>query len=266
MTRRSDPYRIGQIVPSSNTTMETEIPAMLRAREAVLPERFTFHSSRMRMKKVTREELAAMDGESLRCAAELADGRMDVMGYACLVAIMSSGMGYHRTSQARLSEVAAEAGGPCPIVTSAGALVDGLRALGARRIAVLMPYMEPLADLVQAYLENEGFEVVDRIALEIEDNLAVGRRDPLAPAEIAPRLDVSAADAVVASACVQMPSLASIPLIEHRLDRPTISAASCSVFAMLNSLGLDRCVPDAGSLLSGTVAPAAPDRLQEGAA
>ena len=26
-------YRIGQIVPSSNTTMETEIPAMLRARE-----------------------------------------------------------------------------------------------------------------------------------------------------------------------------------------------------------------------------------------
>ena len=26
-------YRIGQIVPSSNTTMETEIPAMLRSRE-----------------------------------------------------------------------------------------------------------------------------------------------------------------------------------------------------------------------------------------
>ena len=29
------PYRIGQIVPSSNTTMETEIPAMLRLREQV---------------------------------------------------------------------------------------------------------------------------------------------------------------------------------------------------------------------------------------
>ena len=46
-------YRIGQIVPSSNTTMETEIPAMLRAREALYPERFTFHSSRMRMHRVT---------------------------------------------------------------------------------------------------------------------------------------------------------------------------------------------------------------------
>lgn len=36
-------YRIGQIVPSSNTTMETEIPAMLRGREALQPERFSFH-------------------------------------------------------------------------------------------------------------------------------------------------------------------------------------------------------------------------------
>jgi maleate cis-trans isomerase len=36
-------YRIGQIVPSSNTTMETEVPALLRRRETLAPERFTFH-------------------------------------------------------------------------------------------------------------------------------------------------------------------------------------------------------------------------------
>ena len=52
-------FRIGQIVPSSNITMETKIPALLRARELVSPERFTFHSSRMRMKHVTAEELKA---------------------------------------------------------------------------------------------------------------------------------------------------------------------------------------------------------------
>ena len=69
------PYRIGQIVPSSNTTMETEIPAMLTARQAIRPERFTFHSSRMRMKQVRKEELAAMDGESDRCAVHEAAHR-----------------------------------------------------------------------------------------------------------------------------------------------------------------------------------------------
>ena len=30
-------YRIGQIVPSSNITMETEIPAMLQARQLIRP-------------------------------------------------------------------------------------------------------------------------------------------------------------------------------------------------------------------------------------
>ena len=116
-------FRIGLIVPSSNTTMETEIPAMLRARESVLPERFTFHSSRMRMKSVTKQELAAMDRDSDRCALELSDARMDAMGYACLVAIMSMGKGYHRESQRRLHDVTVANGAPTPVITSAGALV-----------------------------------------------------------------------------------------------------------------------------------------------
>src|ERR671915_2469525 len=103
MSKRT--FRIGQIVPSSNTTMETELPAMFRARETVALERFTFHSSRMRMKQVTQEELAAMDADSDRCAAELADARVDVLGYACLVAIMCMGKGYHCESEQRLHDV-----------------------------------------------------------------------------------------------------------------------------------------------------------------
>jgi maleate isomerase len=82
--------------------METEIPALLRARDRVSPERFTFHSSRLRMKQVTQEDLAAMDAESERCAAELADAPGDVMGFACLVAIMCMGKGYNCESEERL--------------------------------------------------------------------------------------------------------------------------------------------------------------------
>lgn len=119
------PYHIGQIVPSSNTTMETEIPAMLGSRMTIRPERFTFHSSRMRMKTVKKEELAAMDGESDRCALELSDARVDVLGYAYLVAIMSMGRGYHRQSEARLKAHTEENGGRAPVVTSAGALLSG---------------------------------------------------------------------------------------------------------------------------------------------
>ncbi len=243
-------YRIGQIVPSSNITMETEIPAMLRARETIAPERFTFHSSRMRMKKVTQAELAAMDAESVRCAAELSDARVDVMGYACLVAIMAMGRGYHRASREKLSAVVTENGSNAPVVTSAGALVDGLGRLGARRISLITPYMKPLTRLVVDYLEAEGYEVVDAISLEIEDNLAVAARDPLALVDIARRLSVAQADAVVVSACVQMPSLAAIDPVQALCDRPTLSAAAATVFTMLDGLGLPTRVPGAGALLA----------------
>ena len=243
--------RIGQIVPSSNTTMETEIPAMLRARESVMPERFSFHSSRMRMQKVTREELAAMDADSDRCALELADARVDVLGYACLVAIMSMGKGYHRVSEQRLHQRTIEAGGPAPVVTSAGALVDGLKAIGAKRVSILTPYMKPLTRLVIEYIENEGIEVVDSISLEIPDNLEVGRQDPLAPVEITKRLNLHGVDALVASACVQMPSLASIQPIEDRIGIPVLSSSVSTTFMMLRKLGLDTSAPGFGALLSG---------------
>jgi maleate isomerase len=244
-------YRIGQIVPSSNTTMETEIPAMLRAREPHFPERFTFHSSRMRMQKVTEEELTAMDAASDRCALELSDGKMDVLGYACLVAIMSQGLGYHRASEKRLHEVTVGNGKPAPVVSSAGALVEGLQALGAKKIAVLTPYMKPLTQMVVDYIEHEGFEVTDSLSLEIADNLAVGAQDPLAPSRLVDRLDTRGVDVVVLSACVQMPSLASIQVVEDRLGLPVISAAVATSYTMLKRLGLATQVPGAGALLSG---------------
>ncbi|WP_353226715.1 Asp/Glu racemase [Novosphingobium sp.] len=247
MTR---PFRIGQIVPSSNTTMETEIPAMLRAREAAFPERFTYHSSRMRMMHVVREELAAMDAQSLRCAAELADARVDVIGYACLVAIMAMGPGYHRTSETNLAGIAAREGGQAPVVTSAGALVKTLGELGFARIAVLTPYMKPLTRMVTDYITAEGFTVQSVHSLEISDNLAVGRRDPFAAIAAADQLDLAGCDALVLSACVQMPAAAAIEAAQQRFGLPVVTASSCTVRQMLHALGLPAIVPGFGAALS----------------
>jgi Maleate cis-trans isomerase len=244
-------YRIGQIVPSSNTTMETEIPAMLRAREAVRPERFTFHSSRMRMHKVTREELEAMNLEGLRCAAELADARVDVMSTACLVAIMAMGKGYHREVERELTRVARANQCEAPVMTSAGALVEGLRIMGAKKIALLAPYMRSLCDLVVEYIEDEGIEVVDALAFEIPDNLEVGRRDPAQLVDEVKRLNTANVDVVVLSACVQMQSLASIQIVEDQTGIPVTSTAICTTRRMLDHLGLEPVVPGVGALLSG---------------
>jgi len=231
--------------------METEIPAMLRAREEVEPERFTFHSSRMRMRKVTKEELAAMDADSGRCAVELVDARVDVLGYACLVAIMSMGKGYHRDSEARLHEITVKEGHPTPVVTSAGALVAGLKALGAKKIALIAPYLKPLTCLVVDYIQDEGINVAESISLEIADNVEVGRLDPMALTRIYRDLKLDGIDALVLSSCVQMPSLPAIAIVEQQCGLPVVSASICTTHQMLQRLGLKTYVPNAGALLSG---------------
>lgn len=245
-------YRIGQIVPSSNTTMETEIPAMLQSRAVLFPEeRFTFHSARMRMMHVTPEALRCMDEASDRCALELSDARCDVMAYACLVAIMCQGHGYHRQSQQRLQAVVKGNGSDASVLSSAGALVDSLLQVGMKKVSIVTPYMKPLTKAVVDYIEAEGIAVRDAISLEVADNLAVGLLDPSNLLEHARRLDTTGVDAIILSACVQMPSLPAIQAVEDSLGKPVLSASVATVYQMLKTLGLKAQVPNAGFLLSG---------------
>lgn len=244
-------FKIGQIVPSSNVTMETEVPALFRARESIFPERFTFHSARMRMKKVTKEELAGMDLASDKCAIELSDAQVDVMGYACLVAIMSMGKGYHCVSQSRLYEKTKANGCPTPVVTSAGALIEGLNALKAKNIALVAPYMKPLTQTVVEYIEDQGFVVKDWITLEVADNLQVAALDPENLKTIYKKLNLEGVDVIVLSACVQMPSLPAVQYVQDESGIPVITAAISTTYRMLKELGLKAEAPDAGELLSG---------------
>lgn len=248
-------FRVGLIVPSSNTTIETEVPELLRLRERVLPdERFTFHSSRMRMRQVTRDELKAMNAQTDRATAELADLRPDVVVTACLVAIMAQGPGFHCTAEGQVADALGREGVSAPVVSSAGALVASLHALAARRVAMITPYMKPLTALVAAYIEDAGIEVSDALSLEISDNRTVGQLSSMDLTRQWRRLDVTNCDAIVVSACVQMPSLSAIEPVERASGLPTVSAATATVWAMLRALRLQPCAPGAGALLAGLAA------------
>ena len=170
--------RIGLIVPSSNTTMETELPELFRRQSEATGHRYTFHSARAAMKQVNKEELLAMVGKAAECATAVSDADVDVIAYACLVAVMAQGPGAHKESEQVIGEAARDNGHPADVVSSAGALVRTLQTIGAHRVAIVTPYMAPLTQLVREYIEGEGIEVLDAVALEVPDNLAVGRQDP----------------------------------------------------------------------------------------
>ena len=86
---------------------------------------------------------------------------------------------------------------------------------------------------------------------EIPDNLDVGRRDPRRLVDEVKRLDTSNVDVVVLSACVQMQSLPAIQTVESALGIPVTSTSVCTTRRMLDHLGVEAIVPNAGALLSG---------------
>jgi len=240
-------YRIGLVVPSSNVTVETEMPALLQRHRSA---RFSFHSTRMRMHTVSPEELRAMNAQRGRCIDEIGDAAVDAVLYACLVALMAQGAGEHQRSESAVVDQLAERGLTPRVTSSAGALVHALRATGAERVALVMPYLRPVAELVVAYVEAEGFTVTGWRALEVADNAEVGCIPGDRVLDAARSLDLAGTDALVVSACVQMPSLPLVQQAEDEFGLPVLSAATAGAFTLLDQLGLPVDLPDAGRLLA----------------
>lgn len=239
-------HRVGLIVPSSNVTVETELPAILRGQPGA---DFSFHSSRMRMTSVTPAGLAAMNVQRERCVMEVADAAPDVLLYACLVALMAGELGEHHRVESLVAEQLATGRSTAIVRSSAGALIEALSALAARRIALVTPYMAPLARKVVDYIEHEGVNVADYRALEVEDNYEVGCIPGERVIEAARGLDLTGVDVLVISACVQMPSLSLIHDAELEFGVPVISAATAGAFSVLRASNVAPGITGAGTLL-----------------
>ena len=102
-----------------------------------------------------------------------------------------------------------------------------------------VPGME-LAGTVDVASAGSGFRPGDRV-------MAAARS-----------LDLTGVDAVVLSACVQMPSLDLIEAAEQELGVPVISAATAGAYSLLRATGLPLAVAGAGSLLGSEAAAVQP--------
>ena len=110
--------------------------------------------------------------------------------------------------------------------------------------------MKPLTQLVVDYIQHEGIEV----GMARAGDPGQPRRRPARSARlpgIVAEMDLREVDAIVLSACVQMPSLPAVPTVEAQTGKPVITAAIATTYAMLTALELEPIVPGAGALLSG---------------
>jgi maleate isomerase len=168
---------------------------------------------------------------------------------------MAEGPGAHEQVERELSQTASQDGRERPVVSSAGALVRTLQYLGLKKVVAIAPYSPDLTDMVLNYISGYGIEISDYINLNVTDNQAVGRLDPSGLPELVQRLNLSGADGIILSSCVQMPSLPAVAGVQSATGLPVVTAATATARELLRALHDDRVIKAGGAAIDGSAEP-----------
>lgn len=154
--------RIGMLVPSGNVVAEPQVKAML-------PPGVAVYSTRLPLTGSSREELLAMVDDIEHGARLLADAQVNLIAFNC-TAVSTYSKEMEANVKARIAAVAKS-----PVVATSEALVAALRALDARRIALLTPYIKAINEREVLFLEAADFEVLVEVGLGMATNAEMER-------------------------------------------------------------------------------------------
>jgi len=156
------------------------------------------------------------------------------------------GAAYNRELTRRIREASGR-----PATTMSTAVCDGLRSVGARRLAVATAYNAEVNRRLQVFLQEEGFEVriIRGLGVEkVEDIKRVARESLLKfAAEVYQSAD--RADALLVS-CGGLRTLDLLVPLEARCGVPVVSSLPHALWAGVRLLGLSARVAGYGRVLA----------------
>jgi maleate isomerase len=196
------PFRVGLLVPSSNNTMEMDF-------HRELPDDLEIATARMFLPETTKEaEIEMIDRWLEPASRDLATVKPAVTVFGCTSGGSLFGQNYDEGIRRKIGE---ETGSEAISILSA--LSEEFALLGAKKLAVVTPYVQVLTDAVRDSLTEDGFEILAIGGMGITDNLEIGRQHAEAIAGFARETLGTAleeADCLFVS-CTNLPAVRSLP-------------------------------------------------------
>lgn len=236
--------RIGLIAPSTNTTLEPEFYRMC-------PEGVAVHVSRVY--QAGRQELSSYQrmAEDIGTAATLlATSEVGVVAFGC------TSCTYFVSPDAVRATMRDKAG--CHPVLTADAVLEAMRAMNLKRIAVVGPRTEFVTEKEVEFLTQAGFEIAASRCLGLgateEERRSIGRVPPEVVHRLAVSVDSPDVEAIFVS-CTQLPTLRVIEPIERALRKPVITSNQATMWRCLRALKFGESIQGFGRLLSENPLP-----------
>jgi len=230
---------LGMIFPPANYPVPPEATLLY-------PSGVRFLAEGVGLQKMTAEEYDRVFVRILPAAEKLAKQGANA------ISVMGTSLTFYKGAeyehQLKLNVTKATG---LPSTTMSTGIVEGLKAVNARRVAVATAYDEDVSHRLKVFLEESGFEVVAVKGLGI---VSFKDRGPVTPDEL---LNFSAsvyegapkAEALVIS-CGALKTLDLIVPLEKRCQRPVVSSTPHALWASVRLLGLSGQAKGYGTVLA----------------
>ena len=237
--------RIGLLVPSINTTMETEF-------WRIAPQGVSVHSARIAGgRHGTPEELRGMENASKQAAQEVAMVEPDVVVYGCTSGSFFEGPAWNRKISEQLTAIT-----KAPTVTTAGAMAACLLAGAHKKVDIVTPYVDVTNERLRHFLKAHGIEVVKLGTFDMLDMFDHAKIEPGEIYRKVKEITSTKAEAVFV-ACTQLRALEVVDMLERDLGKPVYSAVQASAWQAYEAMNVDPKIADCGSLLRKLSEPGA---------
>lgn len=214
----------GVLIPSTNTTVETELSR--------LPPDYQAHYARL---------LSSTPGHPFAPGRdEDVDYQSKLLGTARVSMVIliqtSASLFTDNYDDKVIPRMSAGAGG-VPATTSARAVGQALRALRARHIALVSPYSSEVNERAKRYFSGQhGLNIESVEGFAATDAYAIGNLGPENAREAFARIDRPEIDAFVVPGA-NFPTMASIAAWEQEFKKPVVTSTQAALWAMARQLG-----------------------------
>jgi maleate isomerase len=239
---QAEPPRIGVVVLATDQVSEVAFAEMLRDHPvSMVVSRVAFENP------VVMANLSRLVDDLTRATALLLpDGRIDVVAFSCTSGTVAGGVdAVARAIRAARPGVA--------FTTPITAAVAAFRRLGARRIAVLTPYVDEVNHAIHGFLIAAGLEVVEFGSFHLRTEQEIASVPPEAIIAAGRSITGPDADALFIS-CTGLQGHRAIARLEALTGKPVVTSNQAQVWEALSLLDYGRPVHGYGRLLE-SVAP-----------
>ncbi|WP_191084487.1 maleate cis-trans isomerase family protein [Roseococcus microcysteis] len=227
--------RLGFLTPSSNTVLEPVISGLLHDTPEV-----TAHFARFRVVAINLGEASRTQfdtGPVLAAAEMLADAHVHSI---CWAGTSGSWLGFAQ-DEALCAAITARTG--IPATTATLALRDALRAAGARRVALVTPYLGDVQAAIIANLTREGFTVTAERHLEDPGNYSFAAHSPARVDSLVQEAVAEAPTEAVIIHCTNFRGLPGAIGLEARLGPLMLDSVAVSLWGGLVAAGRPMALP-----------------------